>query len=83
MSLKYSVKANHPWRAAVVVSKKVSKSAVKRNRIRRRIFEWLRTHEDRIPQGQQMIISVFDSRVGTDDYSEIDKTLSLLLDQTK
>jgi ribonuclease P protein component len=31
------------WRAAVVVSRKVSKSAVVRNRIRRRIFELLRS----------------------------------------
>lgn len=32
------------WRAAVVVSKKVHKSAVVRNRIRRRIYELLRLH---------------------------------------
>lgn len=32
------------WRAAVVVSKKVHKSAVVRNRIRRRIYEILRTN---------------------------------------
>lgn len=31
------------WRAAVVVSKKVHKSAVVRNRIRRRVYEILRT----------------------------------------
>lgn len=32
------------WRAAVVVSKKVHKSAVTRNRIRRRIYEIIRLH---------------------------------------
>jgi ribonuclease P protein component len=32
------------WRAAVVVSKKVHKSAVVRNRIRRRIYEIIRLH---------------------------------------
>jgi ribonuclease P protein component len=50
MSLKYSIKPNHPWRAAIVVSKKVSKSAVKRNRIRRRIYEWLRVNAETIPE---------------------------------
>lgn len=30
------------WRAAVVVSKKVHKSAVKRNRVRRRVYEIIR-----------------------------------------
>ena len=41
--LKYSQsQAGKPYRAAVIVSKKVHKSAVVRNRIRRRVYECLR-----------------------------------------
>jgi len=42
----YSRKTNkQDYRMAVVVSKKISKSAVVRNRIRRRIFESVRTQK--------------------------------------
>jgi ribonuclease P protein component len=41
------------------VSKKVEKSAVKRNRIRRRIFESVRRLETRISKPYDIIISVF------------------------
>ncbi|MGH7193775.1 MAG: ribonuclease P protein component, partial [Candidatus Saccharimonadales bacterium] len=43
MSLRYSRRASdRPYRVAVVVSRKVSKSAVTRNRIRRRIYAAVR-----------------------------------------
>lgn len=43
-TLKYAASAKRKkYRAAVVVSKKVHKSAVTRNRIRRRIYEVIRT----------------------------------------
>ncbi len=45
----FSVRAAHnslgDYRAAVVVSKKVASSAVSRNRIRRRVFELVRTQK--------------------------------------
>ncbi len=45
MSLKYVANTKRTsYRAAVVVSKKVHKSAVVRNRIRRRVYEIIRTH---------------------------------------
>jgi ribonuclease P protein component len=43
---------------AVVVSKKVSKSAVTRNRIRRRIFEWIRLNLKELDQTQLTMIFV-------------------------
>jgi len=44
LALKYARNSRRTdWRAAVVVSRKVHKSAVVRNRIRRRIFEIIRT----------------------------------------
>ena len=50
------------YRLAVVVSKKVSKSAVIRNRIRRRIFEHVRKNLSDSPKisGQEIIITVFE-----------------------
>ncbi len=46
-------------RFAIVVSKKVHKSAVKRNRIRRRIYEIVRLELDTIKNPYDFIITVF------------------------
>lgn len=51
------------FRAAVVVSKKVHKSAVKRNRIRRRIYEALRVFEPQLPSDADIVLTVFDKRL--------------------
>jgi ribonuclease P protein component len=51
------------YRAAVVVSKKVHKSAVVRNRIRRRVFELVRLHSDLIPGVYDLVFTVFDETV--------------------
>lgn len=47
------------YRLAVVVSKKVSKSAVKRNRIRRRIYEQVRLLESQITRPYDIVITVY------------------------
>ena len=46
------------YRCAVVVSKKVSKSAVVRNRIHRRLYERIRVHVASIPPATDMVITV-------------------------
>lgn len=46
-------------RLAVIVGKKVSKSAVKRNRIRRRVFEIMRKHWHNITPQTDMSLTVF------------------------
>ncbi len=51
------------YRAAVVVSRKVHKSAVVRNRIRRRIYEIIQSQEDLIDGPQDIIITVFHDSV--------------------
>lgn len=43
MTLRFAKNNRNDYRLAVVVSKKVASSAVKRNRIRRRLFELVRT----------------------------------------
>jgi len=47
------------WRLAVVVSRKVCKSAVKRNRIRRRLFESARQLNPSISGPYDIVITVF------------------------
>lgn len=50
------------WRLAVVVSKKVHKSAVRRNRIRRRLYEAMRILAADIPS-YDMVLTVFHEQV--------------------
>lgn len=60
IGLKYLQRnVNKPYRVAVVVSKKVHKSAVARNRIRRRIYEVIRVSEVQPKNGCDMIFTVF------------------------
>lgn len=53
------------YRLAVVVSKKVSKSAVTRNRIRRRLYEQVRLLEPPITQPYDLVFSVFSEELTT------------------
>ena len=57
------------YRLAVVVSKKVNKSAVVRNRIRRRLYEAVRALEEDITQPYDIVLTVFHSSV-TDEPAE-------------
>jgi ribonuclease P protein component len=47
-------------RVAVVISKKVVKSAPKRNRVRRRVYEVLRTHWAHIKPSHDIVLTVYD-----------------------
>jgi ribonuclease P protein component len=51
------------YRAAVVVSRKVNKSAVARNRIRRRLYENIRELEPSMSEPHDIVISVFSDAV--------------------
>jgi ribonuclease P protein component len=53
------------YRLAVVVSKKVSKSAVLRNRIRRRIYEVVRQYEPFLQDSYDIVITVFSEQLAT------------------
>lgn len=53
----------HTYRVAVVVSRKVSKSAVVRNRIRRRIYEIVREHANRHNCRLDLVFTVFGEEV--------------------
>jgi ribonuclease P protein component len=79
VSLRY---AHNPtrreYRAAVVVSRKVSKSAVVRNRIRRRIYERVRILSTEFTSVYDLVFSVYDEKIATMPAAELDKELKKL-----
>ena len=70
-------------RMSVVVSKKVEKTAVGRNRIRRRIYEVLRVNMDLIPKKTDYIFVVYSNEVGTMKFGELEKLLGGLVQESK
>lgn len=70
-------------RIAVVVSKKVAKSAVERNKIRRRVFEALRLNFDLIPKNNDYIFVVFTKSVKNMKFAELEKLLGELVEESK
>jgi ribonuclease P protein component len=65
-------------RFSVVVSKKVIKSAVGRNRIRRRLYEYVRTHLDRIDGIHDVVLICTSSELRTLPYDDISSQLDQL-----
>lgn len=63
------------YRAAVVVSRKVSKSAVVRNRIRRRIYETIRSYQDLIIDPYDIVFTVFNDTLATTPIKQLDKLI--------
>lgn len=69
-------------RFSVVVSKKVLKSAVGRNRIRRRIYEYLRTNLHRINGVYDVVIICTSSELRTMPYDDLKDHLDQIFDKT-
>lgn len=69
------------YRLAVVVSKKVHKSAVVRNRIRRRLYEAVRQLEPSIIEPYDIVITVFHENVATIPADQIQKLVFAQLAQ--
>lgn len=84
MSLRYGPAKGDNYRLAVVVSKKVQKSAVVRNRIRRRVYEIVRNIDKAhsLP-AQDMIISIFDERIAAMAAPKLEKIISGLVEKTR
>jgi ribonuclease P protein component len=59
------------YRLAIVVSRKVSKSAVTRNRIRRRIYELLRAEQQRIAEPYDIVLTAFNEQLATLEPDEL------------
>ena len=68
-------------RIAVVVSKKVLKSAVGRNRIRRRVYEYIRTQIPKFVNVFDIVIIVSSSGLLALPYDEIKSQISQIFEQ--
>lgn len=80
-AVKFAVNSRRSdYRLAVVVSKKVNKSAVARNRIRRRIYEIVRMQEGSII-AHDIVLTVFHESVGTLPYEELQTVILAQLRQ--
>lgn len=80
ISLKYGQRdARRPYRVAVVVSRKVSKSAVVRNRIRRRVYEQVRGQSEQIRPGTDLVFTVFSDQLATLETDKLGKIIKDLL----
>jgi ribonuclease P protein component len=69
-------------RIAVVVSKKVIKSAVKRNRIRRRLYEAIRLEMDKLEPRSDIVIIAVSAEILTASPADISSVLSSCLAQS-
>ena len=84
LSLKYTPNLRGAtWRAAVVVSKKVSKSAVTRNRIRRRIYEAIRQQSPSISQPYDLVCMVYRAELATMSSADLQREVIQLLLKAK
>ena len=83
-ALKFAVNEKRKdYRLAVVVSKKVSKSAVVRNRIRRRLYEAFRLESANFKLAHDMVLTVFSDQVATIPGPEVQKLVHAQLRQAK
>jgi ribonuclease P protein component len=69
-------------RIAIVISKKVLKSAVRRNRVRRRIYEYIRLQFPRLKQNYDLALIVTSSELLTMPASELATQIEQLLTQS-
>jgi len=80
IALKYNLNPKRQtYRCAVVVAKKVEKSAVKRNRIRRRVFEIVRSVEPAITQPYDLVFSIYSADVVDMPFTKVETSIKQLL----
>lgn len=83
MSLVFNGNTKGFTRFAVVVSKKVDKTAVGRNRIRRRIYEAIRLNMEEIPKANDYIFVVYTKELARMPFSELEKMILELVAESK
>lgn len=82
LTLKYAYNnRNESYRVAVVVSRKVSKLAVVRNRIRRRIYEIVRAQGENITQPYDLIFTVYDEAAAKKPAKQLQQSVVGCLDR--
>lgn len=70
-------------KVAVVVSRKVHKSAVKRNRIRRRIYEQMRHRISDLATPTEIVITVYKPELATMRADEIEKAVEQIVKKAR
>lgn len=84
LQLRYVSNKRYPeGRATVIVGKKVVKSAVVRNRIRRRIYEVLRRHWGKISPETDLAITAFSIDIATMPAREVELAVLNVLQAAK
>lgn len=83
ISLVFAENSRGKQRYAVVVSKKVMKSAVGRNRIRRRVYEAIRLEKAKIEKPVDCIFIVYNREVATMEFAELQKLIADLLKEAQ
>ena len=83
ISLVFAENSRGKQRYAVVVSKKVMKSAVGRNRIRRRVYEAIRLEKAKIQKPVDCIFIVYNREVMTMEFKELQKLIAGLLKEAE
>lgn len=73
--IKVSKNRKDSYRISVVVSKKVTKIAPKRNRIRRRLYEACRLQADNYLTNQDIIFTVYDEKILNMPFSELSESV--------
>jgi ribonuclease P protein component len=79
ISLVFADNSRNRQRYAVVVSKKVLKSAVGRNRIRRRVYEAIRAELPKVEKPVDCIFIIYSKDILDIDYKEIRSLIHNLL----
>lgn len=80
LSLRFTQRdPRRPYRVAVVVSRQVNKSAVVRNRIRRRIYEVVRQSDSTIKPGTDLVFTVFSDKTAGLEAAKLQATITELL----
>ncbi|HSD56152.1 MAG TPA: ribonuclease P protein component [Candidatus Saccharimonadales bacterium] len=81
-ALKYIVNNRRKqYRVAVVVSRKVHKSAVVRNRIRRRIYEIVRTNADNISRPYDLVITAYSDQLAIMPAEQLNQAIAEKLEK--
>ena len=70
-------------RVAVVVSKKVERTAVGRNRMRRRVYEVLRSNFDSVPKKVDYVFVVYSKEAMRMPERELEEMLGKLVEESK
>lgn len=67
------------YRVAVVVSRKVHKSAVARNRIRRRVYQAFQSGAGQVQAPYDLVFTVFDEQLASLPFAELENRVASLL----